>query len=772
MKLPLSHRCFLFGFLVLGLFSRLPAQQTRSTPVPPPAVRLEKLGTVNVYGGETPEGLTAAQKVRWDSFVKVWDTLNQNYFDRTFNGLDWNKIKSEYRPRIVAAQSDGEVNRVLDEMIQRLGRSHFAIIPNDVFRTVEAAKREAKKRGRQLSAQTKPADVLTEGKETDTDDVDFFDEDAEFGIGVELRMLGGQFVVTYVDPKSAAQLAGIKRGYIVDKINGVSVSDMVRRITFSYPNVNHLNRYLPIQIVSWFLDGEKDSKVTVTCLDENDQAKDFRMERMRLAGSAVSIGNNYPPQFLDFRTRSIDADTGYIKFNLFTLDVVEKFCSALTEFKDKKALVLDLRGNLGGILGVLSGVAGMLTDHTVNLGTSIYRRGSEPLDVKARAKHFSGRLVMLVDNQSVSAAEMFASGMRENDRVLIVGTTTAGEALPAISIELPTGAVFMYPIANFKSKNGKSIEGAGVEPDYKVTLDRQTLLKDVDAPLDKALSLIHENTAFPQPKVANTGMIGLSVDGPPPPPKPTPKPIIAGKGDGPPPPLKLSAISGGGLSAYPPKNVSEINDVRSLQIIDTFLKAVNISEIKNIRSYAAIGTGHVGARGSSSAVSFAGYRQFPDKFAFTIDLGFAGELREVHNGPVGFLESDIGLQKDLPPPPNAASADLFGPITTLSDLNNFKSLKFLGDFERDGRKCHVIEGKYGSFPVALLFDIETKMLVSFGTLGAPVSFGDYRKVGAVMLPFHIALERNYDIDMTDIKINISVDESHFKKKENCFDKPL
>src|ERR1043166_2614374 len=268
----------LIAFLVFHF--RVDAQTRRPKPPPVSTISVAKLGSVTINGGETPEGLTPAQKLRWDTFIKVWTTLDSSYFDQTYNGLDWNKVKADYRPRVIAAKTDSELYRLLNEMIGKLNRSHFAVIPPEVFAELESAKHEEKTRG---AAGSKTDVPQADDDDANADDKDF-DGHSKFGIGVDLRMIDGQFVITYVDPKSAAQLAGIKRGYVVDKIRGVSLSDMVRRIVLSYPDLKKLYRYLPIEIVSWFLNGERDSTVTVTCLDEKDQPKDFTMKRMLLDG--------------------------------------------------------------------------------------------------------------------------------------------------------------------------------------------------------------------------------------------------------------------------------------------------------------------------------------------------------------------------------------------------------------------------------------------------------------------------------------------------------
>jgi carboxyl-terminal processing protease len=129
------------------------------------------------------------------------------------------------------------------------------------------------------------------------------------------------------------------------------------------------------------------------------------------------------------------------------------------------------------------GLSGMLTDKSIDLGTSIYKVGSENMVALSKGEKLKGRLVFLVDNQTVSAAEIFSAALQENNRALIVGDKTAGEALPSVSVELPTGAVLLYPIANYKTRNGNFLEGRGVEPNFVVALDRQSLLTGKDAQL-------------------------------------------------------------------------------------------------------------------------------------------------------------------------------------------------------------------------------------------------------------------------------------------------
>ena len=100
---------------------------------------------------------------------------------------------------------------------------------------------------------------------------------------------------------------------------------------------------------------------------------------------------------------------------------------------------------------------------------------------------------------SASTSEVFASGMQELGRAVIVGEGSAGAALPSIIQKLPTGALFQYAIGDFKTPKGTLIEGRGVLPDAPVKLTRAALLSDRDLSLEAAV-LALEKRARPARK--------------------------------------------------------------------------------------------------------------------------------------------------------------------------------------------------------------------------------------------------------------------------------
>lgn len=759
------------------LAQRKPAPKTRPEPVK--TVRLTKLGSVDVFGGDTPPNLTAAQKLRWDSFIKIWETLRDNYFDQTFNGLDWNAVKAEYRPRVVAAKTDLEFHTQMQEMIGRLERSHFAIVPPEVYREIETAKSEAKKREKERAAARTEA-----GDDSGEDDEPLFDEsETHFGIGVELRLIDGKFVIVGTDENSAAEYAGVKPGFILDKINGVSLSEMVKRITVYYSSTGteKFLKYLPLQIGPWFLNGEKDSFVSITCLDGDNKPVDFRIRREPLRGRTVVLGENLPDQYLKFVTRDIDGDVGYLRFNLFAGPVIDAFCDAIRRNSGKKALIIDLRGNTGGLLGPLYALSGMLTDDKIDIGTMIYKVGREPMIARSMKNNFTGKLVFLVDRYTISAGEIFAGAVQDNKRALIIGEKTAGEALPAISVALPTGGVMLYPIANFKTTTGRLLEGVGVVPDVTVEIDRKTLLEGRDPQLSRAIAEIKQDKLFPKP-AAEMG----DPESPPPPMALPPPPKVAGgsgsgSGSG-----RGTGIGNGSVgistAASPPpaagttgaanKPVAEVKDPKALEVIASFAAAAgSLADWRAIKTYTITGRQQIGYRGSQTTFSLRSYKRYPSEYAIVLSSPAVGEVRTIFNGRQMITQADYGLYNSVTLPDDP-KADLFDPIFEALETETMRSVTFTGTFDRDGRKCHIIEATFkNGVGYAMAFDVENKMLVSIAGRFSLTSYGDYRKVGRLMMPFKVGVGAGKDLEFDSIVLDQTLGDDIFKRKENCYDRP-
>jgi carboxyl-terminal processing protease len=748
----------LFLLVFVLAFSTNHYSQKRKTTQPPRATAVKSAKAVSAV---SPRSLSPDLQRRVDAFNFAWQVIKDNYYDQTFSGLNWDKIQKEYEPRVLRTATDTQLHDILQEMINRLDRSHFAIIPPEVYQAIETAKAEAKAKWKEKERVVEKDEDVEE--EADAEDkFDFTDYSAKYGVGVELYLIENQFVVTRVEANSSAAKAGIKTGYILEKINDVSLRELLKQIEIYYAKIRNVKKHLPAEVVEYLLDGAENSFVTLSVTGENGQIKEIKLQRERLKGESVSLGDNYPEQFLKFETAALNDQTGYIKFNAFALPVIEKFCAALTELKDKQAIVIDLRGNTGGIIGSLIGLSGMLTETSIDLGTSIYKIGSENMTALSKAKNYKGRLVFLVDNQTASAAEIFAAGLQENNRALVVGEKTAGEALPSVSVSLPTGAVLLYPIANYKTRSGNFLEGKGVEPNFVVALDRKSLLEGKDVQLETALKLIKENTAFPK-SLAEANQKG-NVTAPP---SPAPKPVALGKGKQ----LAVVTIKAPPLPPSPPPVYKK--DEKALQVIAEFINAIGGEEALNlINSYDLKGSTEIYYRGTKVEGEINILRQKPDRYAEIMRSPSIGKIRQVYNGKKAFVQTEYGLDNEAPLTVKIEEIELFSPIHNLLKKEFFKSLNYLGAFDMLGTKAHVIEAiTPGDQTLAFAFNVETKMLVSYTTQQSyVVLFDDYRAVGKVLLPYNINRGSFMKLQLNEIKLNVPIADDNFAESENCYDR--
>lgn len=140
------------------------------------------------------------------------------------------------------------------------------------------------------------------------------------------------------------------------------------------------------------------------------------------------------------------------------------------------------------------GIAGVLKKEQSSLGTMHMRSGYQNFAVFPQENPYLGPVVILTDGGSASTSEIFAGGMQEIGRAVVVGERTAGAALPSIFQKLPTGALFQYAIADFKTPKGTLIEGRGVAPNVEVKLTRRSLLDGRDIQLDAAIEQIQKQS--------------------------------------------------------------------------------------------------------------------------------------------------------------------------------------------------------------------------------------------------------------------------------------
>jgi carboxyl-terminal processing protease len=189
---------------------------------------------------------------------------------------------------------------------------------------------------------------------------------------------------------------------------------------------------------------------------------------------------------------TLDLDAGVIRMNVWMAPLSVRFAEAVDRFRGLDGIVVDLRGNPGGLGGMVMGVSGHFLDERISLGTMRMREQklefvSNPQQVSPaglRVEPYGGPLAILIDEMSASTSEVFAGGMQAVGRARVIGRRSAGMALPALMERLPNQDVLYHA--------GAPIEKLGVTPDITVPLLRGDLLAGRDADLEEALRWIAE----------------------------------------------------------------------------------------------------------------------------------------------------------------------------------------------------------------------------------------------------------------------------------------
>jgi carboxyl-terminal processing protease len=187
-----------------------------------------------------------------------------------------------------------------------------------------------------------------------------------------------------------------------------------------------------------------------------------------------------------------------IGFNVWMTPVNGPFQQAIDRFRGADGLVIDLRGNPGGLAAMIMGLAGYFLPDRQTLGVMKTRESelkfvSIPRLVDGsgrRVEPFDGPVAVLVDGLTGSASECFTGGLQSLGRVRVFGQTSMGQALPALFDRLPNGDVFIHAWGDFVTGTGVRLEGRGVVPDEAVPTTRADLLAGRDRPLEAALAWI------------------------------------------------------------------------------------------------------------------------------------------------------------------------------------------------------------------------------------------------------------------------------------------
>jgi len=404
------------------------------------------------------------------TFDAAWAIVRDTYFDPTFGGVDWDAVHEELLPSAEQAKNEHDVRVVIRDMLSRLGASHFELVSGDV------------------------AEALDYDAPTD------WSGDP----GLWVREVDGVHLVTRVDPDGPA--AGrVHTGWELLAVDGRPVAEIAKRVPEGMtPGRADLESW--IQIVRR-LSGSPGSTVDLELSPAPGAAPEHVIvTRRRTPGETVELGH-LPPLRTNLEHETLGTpggrEAGVIRFNSWMLPASRAFDLAMDDLRGDDGIVIDLRGNLGGLAPMIIGVAGHFFAERDTLGT-VMSRGqrlnliANPRRVDThgdRVEPFSGPLAILIDERSYSASEFFAGGMQSTGRARIFGTRSPGGALAAAFDRLPNGDLLEHAVADFVTADGTRLEGRGVIPDEPAPPVRDKLLAGGDPALDAALAWIDAASA-------------------------------------------------------------------------------------------------------------------------------------------------------------------------------------------------------------------------------------------------------------------------------------
>ena len=414
-----------------------------------------------------PRGPSPGQAEQLSSFDYAWTRVRDTYPDPDFHGLDWSAIGDELRPRAAAARDAAELRPVLEDLFSRLGDSHFGVIPGGL---------------------APPAPRGADGADADEVHIGGRGE-----VGLDLRLIDGALIVCRVNPGGAAERAGVRTGWRLTRIQHTDVAVLLDAL--GPEGAARSGRGVALARMS----GPPGAALHLELTDGQGQLQSADLVRQETQAPWVTLGS-LPPMPVHFESEVLPGGVGVIRFDLFMEPVPQRFTPAMGALlaAGVTGMVLDMRGNPGGVAPMAMGLAGhFFSERGLSLGTLRFRDATLKLVINPRAERFDGPLAVLVDHLSASSSEILAAGLQKLGRARVFGEQSAGMALPSTWEELPNGDLIQFVTADFTDPTGARVEGAGVIPDVNVPWTTEALLAGQDPALEAALAWLRSAPATP-----------------------------------------------------------------------------------------------------------------------------------------------------------------------------------------------------------------------------------------------------------------------------------
>lgn len=274
------------------------------------------------------------------------------------------------------------------------------------------------------------------------------------GIGVVVQKTEEGILITQCYEGGNAQQAGVLTGDVIVAINGESIVD------------------LSIEEVVEQISGKGNTEVVLT---------------LKRAGSAQLLKQTVPVSEVEVPTvtgKLLDADTGYLKIREFSSITPGQFRETFLGLKQEgmKQLIVDLRNNPGGMLDASCEILNEILPE----GLIVYTEDKNGNRQEHRSEGLTSLdipLAVLVNQNTASAAEIFAGAVQDHGIGTIVGETTYGKGIVQTLFSMKDGSAVKLTVSNYYTPKGKNIHNKGITPDVEAALEEGEE-PDTKAPYD------------------------------------------------------------------------------------------------------------------------------------------------------------------------------------------------------------------------------------------------------------------------------------------------
>ncbi len=288
-----------------------------------------------------------------------------------------------------------------------------------------------------------------------------------YGIGVNIYSNAGKIEIFNVIPSTPADVAQIKQGDIIVEVNGKDINGM---------NVSD---------VATLVRGPENTTVELTILRNGEKLT------KKITRKEIKIKN--------VKSSLLDNHIGYIQIISFMGEnTPNEFMDALDSIKDADSLIIDLRGNTGGLLDNAVYIANMFIQQG-EIVEVIYRSGNKKvINAMPNRDIITKPLVVLVNGASASASEILSGALKDTNKAILIGKKTFGKGLVQKVVPLPNKTGLNVTIARYLTPNGTDINKLGIKPDIEIGNDFDFFINTSknDVQLEKAKEVLNKTLAF------------------------------------------------------------------------------------------------------------------------------------------------------------------------------------------------------------------------------------------------------------------------------------